>query len=432
MTPRGAGTGVPAMAYKPAGTKVEDMIIMDPAALHVSWLSSNRADAGGGVRAMLAKGADYKRKWDEYTAAMAAWVPPVPEAEKVDEDDDKDAKDEDEEKEDDDKDDDKKKKKKKKKKGEEPPKPVTGIWVAEIDQEGGDSIRLRIQLNQNASGSLEARLRCDAASTSLVKMTGERDGHGVELEGLGSDGSVSLSAKTEEGKLVGTLHGMNGELAFTAEQTAIEVQTAGRSQVFVEEEKAERAAKGTPKAPRLDPDMEVVRAALEGRGAFVVRVDREDEILNCVKAFEAYGVKPVLRGASEAWKVADKLVGRVRGVLLTHAVVVSDADKGIAVRNRYAQLMNAGVDVAFHSAAEEGASQIPMMAVYAVSQGMSPSGAMRALTSGAAKMMSIGDRVGTLKAGMDADVLLIDGDPLDAGTSVQRVWVNGREVRLHQ
>jgi hypothetical protein len=32
---------------------------------------------------------------------------------------------------------------------------------------------------------------------------------------------------------------------------------------------------------------------------------------------------------------------------------------------------------------------------------------------------------------MDADVLLLDGDPLDLGTQVQRVWVGGREVRLH-
>ena len=74
---------------------------------------------------------------------------------------------------------------------------------------------------------------------------------------------------------------------------------------------------------------------------------------------------------------------------------------------------------------------MPLVAAYAVSQGMSPVGAIHALTQGAAEMMSIGDRVGSLRAGLDADVLLLDGDPLELSTSVVRVWVSGREVRLH-
>ena len=70
-----------------------------------------------------------------------------------------------------------------------------------------------------------------------------------------------------------------------------------------------------------------------------------------------------------------------------------------------------------------------MMAAYAVSRGMSPQGALRALTSDAARMLSISERVGTLEAGRDADVLLLDGPPLAPGTSVLRTWVNGVEVQ---
>jgi imidazolonepropionase-like amidohydrolase len=43
--------------------------------------------------------------------------------------------------------------------------------------------------------------------------------------------------------------------------------------------------------------------------------------------------------------------------------------------------------------------------------------------------MGIEERVGTLAPGMDGDVLLLDGPPLDASTSVERVWVAGEEVR---
>jgi cell division transport system ATP-binding protein len=39
------------------------------------------------------------------------------------------------------------------------------------------------------------------------------------------------------------------------------------------------------------------------------------------------------------------------------------------------------------------------------------------------------DKVGLLQVGLDADVLLLDGAPLDPATSVLRTWVSGREVR---
>jgi imidazolonepropionase-like amidohydrolase len=154
-----------------------------------------------------------------------------------------------------------------------------------------------------------------------------------------------------------------------------------------------------------------------------------DEILECVKAFEDAGIKPVLYSATEASKVADRIAGRVAGVLLTQAVVVVDADAGARERNRFTELQNAGIPVAFHSAAEEGAADLPLMASYAISEGMSPEGALRALTSDAAKMLGLSARVGRIAVGMDADVLLLDGAPVEPATSVLRVWVNGQEVR---
>jgi imidazolonepropionase-like amidohydrolase len=73
--------------------------------------------------------------------------------------------------------------------------------------------------------------------------------------------------------------------------------------------------------------------------------------------------------------------------------------------------------------------EIPLMAAYAVSQGMSPTAAMRALTSDAADMFGLESRVGRLERGLDADILLMDGSPLDPSSSVLRVWVSGREIR---
>jgi imidazolonepropionase-like amidohydrolase len=60
---------------------------------------------------------------------------------------------------------------------------------------------------------------------------------------------------------------------------------------------------------------------------------------------------------------------------------------------------------------------------------MGPAAALRALTSDAARILAIDDKVGLLQPGMDADVLLLDGAPLEPATSVLRAFVAGKEIR---
>jgi imidazolonepropionase-like amidohydrolase len=114
--------------------------------------------------------------------------------------------------------------------------------------------------------------------------------------------------------------------------------------------------------------------------------------------------------------------------LPTHRVTTRDPETN-RERNVYAELQAAGIPVAFHSGAEEGAVDLPLMAAYAVAHGLSPAGAMRALTADAADMLSIAGRVGRLQPGLDADVLLLDGSPLDLSSAIVRVWVAGKEIR---
>ena len=56
---------------------------------------------------------------------------------------------------------------------------------------------------------------------------------------------------------------------------------------------------------------------------------------------------------------------------------------------------------------------------------MDKTDALRAVTSGPAKIAGMQDRIGSLKTGLDADCVLWSGDPLDIATQVQAVFVNG-------
>lgn len=67
-------------------------------------------------------------------------------------------------------------------------------------------------------------------------------------------------------------------------------------------------------------------------------------------------------------------------------------------------------------------------AAYAVRGGLDNRKALRTLTLDAANIMGVGDRIGSLEAGKDADILILDGDPLHYSTFVTTAIVNGKVV----
>jgi hypothetical protein len=67
-------------------------------------------------------------------------------------------------------------------------------------------------------------------------------------------------------------------------------------------------------------------------------------------------------------------------------------------------------------------------AAYAVRGGLDNRKALRTITLDAARMLGVDRRVGSLEAGKDADVLILDGDPLHYATFVTVAVVNGKVV----
>ncbi|MGE3174672.1 MAG: amidohydrolase family protein [Planctomycetota bacterium] len=65
-------------------------------------------------------------------------------------------------------------------------------------------------------------------------------------------------------------------------------------------------------------------------------------------------------------------------------------------------------------------------AAYAVRGGLDNRRALRTLTLDAARILGVDDRIGSLEAGKDADILILDGDPLHYRTFVTVAIVNGK------
>ena len=64
----------------------------------------------------------------------------------------------------------------------------------------------------------------------------------------------------------------------------------------------------------------------------------------------------------------------------------------------------------------------------AVKEGMDEEEALKAITINAAEITGISDRVGSLEAGKDADIIILDGPPLELKTRVLYTIINGTVV----
>ncbi len=146
-------------------------------------------------------------------------------------------------------------------------------------------------------------------------------------------------------------------------------------------------------------------------------------------------------GGREAWAVAAEL-GRsgVRMVLTPRAKSYADPklnrDSGWSIENA-AKLWNHGVEFALipgqtyistSGLAGRDLLTLPMEAAFAIRGGLNEKAALRAITIDAARILGVGERIGSLEAGKDADLIITDYEIFDYRSFVQWAVVNGRQV----
>ena len=72
---------------------------------------------------------------------------------------------------------------------------------------------------------------------------------------------------------------------------------------------------------------------------------------------------------------------------------------------------------------------LPLCAALAAREGLGEENALRAITIDAARICRVNDRVGSLKVGKDADIIICDGSPLDVASKLKYTIIDG-EVKF--
>jgi imidazolonepropionase-like amidohydrolase len=193
-----------------------------------------------------------------------------------------------------------------------------------------------------------------------------------------------------------------------------------------------RRDKALEKGDPFDRDntCEVLLRVLDRELPWCQHTHRADDIATALRLADEFGYRLIVNHATEGFLLADVLAEReipcIVGPMFTTRSKVELRERTLANPGRLAA---AGVPVALTT--DHPVVPINFLvhqATIAVKEGMDRAEALRSITINPARMLGLDDRIGALRPGLDGDVVIWDGDPLDVMSRAVQVFVSGVSV----
>ena len=190
----------------------------------------------------------------------------------------------------------------------------------------------------------------------------------------------------------------------------------------------EAAGDDFSKRPKFDMKMEALIPVLKGELPLKAHAHRSDDIMTALRIAREFDVRITIEHCTEGHLIVDAL--KAANVPVAVGPTLTNASKLELLNKSWTTpgiLAAAGLQVSIITDAPVIPQQyLPLCAGLAVKAGMDPFQALQAITINPAKHIGVEDRVGSLEAGKDADIVLSDGDPLVSDTVIRRVIADGK------
>ncbi|APG64458.1 amidohydrolase [Tenacibaculum todarodis] len=182
---------------------------------------------------------------------------------------------------------------------------------------------------------------------------------------------------------------------------------------------------------------EAMKGLFNGNQKLFIHVSGEREITDAITLSKEAGINNiVIVHGGNADKVADLLVKNNIPVVLERAHRLPNAeDQDYDLPYRTAKiLVDKGITVSIGMEGDMermSTRNAPFYAGTYAAYGLGKEEALKLITSNAAKILGIDDKVGTLEVGKDATLFVSEGDALDMRTNkVSNSFINGRKLSL--
>ena len=187
---------------------------------------------------------------------------------------------------------------------------------------------------------------------------------------------------------------------------------------------------GGPKKPRRDLELETLLQILESERFVTCHSYRQDEINMLMHVADSMGFTlNTFTHILEGYKVADKMAEHGAGGSSFSDWWAYKFEVKDAIPYNGALLWENGVVTAFNSDDREMARRLNQEAAKAFKYGGVPEEeALKFVTLNPAKLLHLDDRMGSLEAGKDADLVVWSDNPLSVYAQCEQTFVDGRRL----
>ena len=162
----------------------------------------------------------------------------------------------------------------------------------------------------------------------------------------------------------------------------------------------------------------------------IIEANRASDILKLIDLKNKYNLNLVIMGAQEATLVIEQLKDSDIPLIVNPINNIPNSFDELASNiNASARLEDAGITLMFNAPRDHNYHLIRQGAGVAVANGMSYSGAIKALSSNVSKTFKLGSK-GLVEEGASADLMIWDADPLEPSSMPIKVFINGKDTDL--
>ena len=194
------------------------------------------------------------------------------------------------------------------------------------------------------------------------------------------------------------------------------------------------------KRPPSDRSLEALFPVIDRKMPVVFNANTDVQIIRALDLIKEFNINGIIGGGLESYKVIDRLKAANVPVLLSlnlpkrTAAASPEADPDSMDTLRYraeapksaGKLAAAGVKFAFQSGGATAIGDFFSNAGKAVEGGLSKDAAIRAMTLGAAELLGVADRLGSIEPGKIANVVVVKGDIFGRDKFVPTIFIDGK------
>ncbi len=291
--------------------------------------------------------------------------------------------------------------------------PISGTWKGTV-KAGPMSSEISAQMSLKGN-KVTATFQAKMAGPRKIKVVGNWTPPRLTFRANIQGASVQIIAQVSEDHMEGSVKGAPIPVSISFELD----REGGSGAKAAPEDESENQDK-------TNKSLEPFRAVFEKKAALIVSCANRDAAQAAVDSILVKSqLQLVLQGAAR--QIAENPLKLPKGTRIT--ILLRPEELGYEEKGVYYSLGTAltrqGLDIALITRAQIGTKFLPVHAAWAVSQGLDPKLARKAITGAPAAGFGLDKHIGKIDRGCDADLVLLNGDPFDLRSRIMKVWVNG-------